>query len=296
MNKIKKAIIPVGGFGTRFLPVTKTIPKEMFPIWNKPIVLRVVEEVVEAGIEEIIFVVAQHKDAIEGFFAPNEILEAYFQKLGKQEKVKEMQTISHLAHYSFVYTEPPLGNGGALKAAEHLVKDEPFLVLWGDEFFLSNDKPRAKLVLDAFDRLEQPVISAVEIENEEKQSLYGMAELKAVRDEKDVMKIVKIIEKPALGKSPSNFAAHGCYALPATFFNYLKKTKNGRDGELWITDILNEMKKETGLFACLIPGGKYLDCGNPHDYLMSQIEYALHEHADPKLRKELLTLLQKHVE
>ncbi len=296
MNHIKKAIIPVGGFGTRFLPATKTIPKEMFPIWNKPVVLRVVEEVVAAGIEEIIFVVAQHKEAIEGFFAPNEMLEKYFQQLGKKEHVEELKKISHLAHFTFVYTEPPMGNGGALKAAEHLVKDEPFLVLWGDEFFLSNGKPRTKLVIEAFERLEKPVISAVEIEEEEKQSLYGMAELKAIRGEKEVMEILKIVEKPARGKAPSNFAVHGCYALPPTFFEYLKKTKRGRDGELWITDILNEMKKETGLFACLIPGGKYLDCGNPRDYLLSQIEYALHEHEDPKLRKELLALLQKHAE
>lgn len=273
MQNIRTAVIPAGGWGTRFLPSTKSIPKEMFPLGNKPIILHVVEEVVTSGIENIIFVVSHHKQSIESFFAPNEILEDYFLKLGKKEQVDGLRHISDMAEFSFVYTKPPYGNGGALEAARHLVSDEPFVLAWSDEIIFSENKPRIKQCIETFDKFQKPVISAIEIKDPTKRSRYGMAELRDIPGEKYIKEIQRIVEKPALGQEPSAFAAHGAYIFTPSVFDALDQTKPGVNGELWLTDIINIMKEETGLLATIIPDGHYLDCGDPLEYLYSQIDY-----------------------
>ncbi len=273
MNKIKTALIPAGGWGTRFLPSSKSVPKEMFPLGNKPIILHVVEEAVASGIENIIFVVSHHKQSIESFFSANEVLEDYYLKIGKKPQVANLKKITNLAEFSFVYTKPPYGNGGALAAARHLVEHEPFVFVWSDEVIFSKKKPRIQQCLEAFEKYQQPVISAVEIKDASKRHRYGMAELKDLRGEKEIKEIVRIIEKPALGKEPSVFATHGAYVLPPEVFKALDKTKFGKNGELWLTDILKKMKEDIGLLAKIISDGHYLDCGDPLEYLYSQIDY-----------------------
>jgi len=274
-KKIRTAIIPAGGWGTRFLPSTKSIPKEMFPLGNKPIILHVVEEAVASGIENIIFIVSHHKQSIESFFSSNQILEDYFLKLGKIEQVENLKKISEMAEFSYVYTKPPYGNGGALAAARHLVQDESFVLVWSDEIIFSKNKPRIKQCLEAYEKYHKPVISAVEISDPTKRCRYGMAELKDIAGDHDVKEILNIIEKPSFGNEPSAFAAHGAYVLPPEIFDALDQTKPGKDNELWLTDIINTMKKETGLLAKIITDGHYLDCGDPVEYLFSQIDYAV---------------------
>lgn len=192
-NKIKTAVIPAGGWGTRFLPATKSIPKEMFPLGNKPVILHVVEEAVASGIENIIFVVSHHKQAIESFFSSNQILEDYFLTLGKDHEVQKLRSIADMAEYSFVYTKPPYGNGGALQAARHLVPDENFVMVWSDEVIFSKTKPRIRQCIETFEKYGQPVISAVEIKDPAKRSRYGMAELADVRGSDEVKEIVRIV-------------------------------------------------------------------------------------------------------
>ncbi len=271
---VRTAVIPAGGYGTRFLPSTKSIPKEMFPLWNKPVILHVVEELVASGITEIIFIVSHHKQSIESFFAANEILEDYYLKNGKVEQVEELRRIEKLAPFVFVYTQPPYGNGGCLGAVEHLIKDEPFVFIWADELIVANSKtPRVRQCLDVYEKYGLPVISSVRIPDPEDRVRYGMAEMEPFKKEKNVQKILRIVEKPDPGTEPSEWAAHGAYVLDRRIFDALHITKPGRGGELWLTDILKEYGRQTDILACQIEGD-YYDCGNPITYLKSQLGYA----------------------
>lgn len=280
MSKIRTAVIPAGGYGTRFLPATKSIPKEMFPLWNKPVILHVVEEAVASGIDNIIFVVSHHKQSVESFFGTNEVLEDYFTKIGKVEQVKALRKIENMADFSFVYTKPPAGNGAALSAARHLLVDEPFVLVWSDEIMLTNGKPRIKQCLDAFEKFGQPVISAVEIEPDERKH-YGMADLKDLPGDSTVKEIIRIVEKPKPGEEPSKYATHGAYVLTPEIFKSYETVVPGKNGELWLADLINDYQKDHKLLAKIIEGGEYLDCGRPEHYLISQVEYAL-KYADCK--------------
>ncbi|MFZ4631793.1 MAG: UTP--glucose-1-phosphate uridylyltransferase [Patescibacteria group bacterium] len=285
IEKITTAVIPAGGWGTRFMPATKSIPKEMFPLGSKPIILHVVEELVASGITNIIFVVSHHKQSIESFFAPNEILENYISKISDKNKGDELKSIPNLATFDFVYTHEPMGNGGALSSVRHLVKDKPFVLIWSDEIILSKTKPRVAQCLDAYYKYGKPVISAIKIEDPFKRSKYGMAELNDLKGETEIKEIKNIIEKPAFGKAPSMYATHGAYVLTPAIFDALDKTKAGANGEIWLTDIINIMRKETGLLAKIISDGHYLDCGDPMQYLLSQVDYFINysEFADEAL-------------
>jgi len=273
IEKITTAVIPAGGWGTRFLPSTKSVPKEMFPLGSKPIILHVVEELVASGITNIIFVVSYHKQSIESFFAPNELLENYITKISDKKKGDELKAISKLATFDFVYTQIPMGNGGFLSSVRHLVEDKTFVLTWSDEIILSKEKPRVAQCLDAYYKYGKPVISAVKIEDPAKRSKYGMAELIDIDNESDIKEIKNIVEKPALGKEPSIYATHGAYVLTPDIFKALDRTKPNENGEIRITDVINNMKSETGLLAKIIKDGHYLDCGDPMQYLLSQVDY-----------------------
>ncbi len=273
MKKIRTAVIPVGGWGTRFLPITKSIPKEMLPLGNKPIILHVVEEVVASGIKNIIFVVSQHKQVIESFFSSNEMLEDYFIKLGAKEQVANLKKIAKLAEFTFVYTKSSHGNSSALGAVRNLLGEEPFVLVWSDEVIFSKQKPRIKQCLEAFEKYNKPVISAIRITDPKKRARYGMAALKDIKGESEIKEITSIVEKPALGTEPSEYATHGAYVLTPDIFEALDKLPNNDDKDIGIVDVINIMKEKTGLLAKIIPDGHYLDCGNPLEYLYSQIDY-----------------------
>ncbi|MCX6795161.1 MAG: sugar phosphate nucleotidyltransferase [Candidatus Falkowbacteria bacterium] len=273
MQKIKTAVIPVAGWGTRFLPITKTIPKEMLPLGNKPIILHVVEEVVASGIKNIIFVVSQHKQVIESFFTDNEMLDDYFEKIGAEKEVVNLKKITEIANFTFVYTKNPHGNSGALGAVRNLLANEPFVLVWSDEVILSKQKPRIKQCLEAFEKYNKPVISAVKIADPKKRSRYGMASLKDLADETEIKEISNIVEKPAFGTEPSEYATHGAYVLTPEIFTALDQIPENEEGEVALVDVINIMKEKTGLLAKIIPDGHYLDCGNPVEYLYSQVDY-----------------------
>jgi UTP--glucose-1-phosphate uridylyltransferase len=273
MDKIRTAVIPVGGWGTRFMPITKSIPKEMLPLGNKPVVLHVVEEVVASGITNIIFVVSQHKQVIESFFSSNEMQEDYFLKIGAKKQAADLKKISKMADFTFVYTKNPHGNSGALGAVRNLVGNEPFVLVWSDEVIFSQKEPRIKQCLEAYEKYNKPVISAVKIEDPKKRQRYGMAELKDIPGEDEIKEIVRIAEKPKSGEEPSAYATHGAYILTSEIFNALDEIENNEEKEVSIVDVINIMKEKTGLLAKIIPDGHYLDCGDPKEYLFSQIDY-----------------------
>ncbi len=291
--KVKKAIIPAGGYGTRFLPATKSVPKEMFPMGDAPIIFHVVDELVRSGIKEIIIVVSHEKHSISEFFSTNEMKEKLFLSRGKRSAVKRMRDIVKMAKFSFVYTREPFGNGGCLLAAEHFVKNEPFVVVWADEMFLTDGaRPRVEQCLEVYEKYEMPVISAVRIENPEDRSRYGMARLLPFNGEGHIKLIDEIIEKPKLGTEPSVYATHGAYIMTPDFFTALRKTKNGKGGELWLADAINTLKKKHQILACEIEEGRYLDCGVPDAYFFSSIEYALST-CDGRERKDLKKQIKK---
>ncbi|KXK27349.1 MAG: UTP--glucose-1-phosphate uridylyltransferase [candidate division WS6 bacterium OLB20] len=277
-HSVRTAIIPAGGFGTRFLPATKSIPKEMFPVGGKPVILHVVEEAVAAGIEHVIFITSPQKHAVEDFFSSNQLLEDYLLGRGMMETVGRLKEIQGLAHYSYVHTQVPYGNGGALLAAEELIDDEPFIVLWGDEIVLTKGPTRAELCIETFEAHDLPVISALRIADPGRHQKYGMAELKDFEQDGsgNVKQISRITEKPDPGSSPSEYATHGAYVLDSDFMNVLKHTYLGKNGELWLSDALNNLISSKQVLARILPDALYLDCGNPEDYLASQLMYAEH--------------------
>ncbi len=272
---IRKAIIPAAGFGTRFLPQTKAMPKEMLPIVDKPVIQYVVEELVEAGITEIVIVTGWHKRAIEDHFDyPNELIQT-LKDQGKETMIEAVKRPAELANFVYIRQKGPYGNGTPVLCAKDVIGDEPFVVIWGDEFIYS--KPaRAKQCLDVFEKYGDPVISAIRVP-EKDVSRYGIVEVTEV--EKNVGQIKRMVEKPSVEEAPSNLAAHGCYVLTPDIFPILEHLKPGKSGEIWLTDAIRELMKTRPVYACEVQNAKYYDTGNKLEYLKTVVEFAL-QHKD----------------
>lgn len=276
-QKIRKAIIPAAGFGTRFLPATKAMPKEMLPIVDKPIIQYVVEEAVASGIEDIIIVTGWHKRSIEDHFDYPYELERRLLEAGKDKQAKEVRDIANLANFIYIRQKGPYGNGTPVLNAREVIGDEPFAVLWGDEFIYS-DPPRLKQMMDAWEKHGTPNISAVRVP-EKSVSKYGIADVSDV--EPGIFKINAIVEKPQPGSAPSNLATHGAYIMPPRLFDILEATPLGKGGELWLADAISTLAKEQDVYAVEIKNGKYYDTGNKLEYLKTVVEFGL-KHPDIK--------------
>lgn len=278
MKKVRKAVIPAAGLGTRFLPQTKAMPKEMLPVVEKPVIQYVVEECAEAGIEDVIIVTGWSKRAIEDHFdVPNGELISLLEKAGKKDLLEEVKRISKLANFIYVRQKGPYGNGTPVLSAEAAVGDEPFAVLWGDEFIYSKP-PRLSQMLDVYNRYGGAVISAIRIKNKKDLSRYGIADVQKI--DGNVFKIKKIVEKPNPDEAPSNLATHGAYVLPPEIFQILRNQKPGRGGEIWLSEGIDALiKAGYPVFACEIENGHYYDTGNKLEYLKAVVEFAL-QHKD----------------
>ncbi|MFA6295839.1 MAG: UTP--glucose-1-phosphate uridylyltransferase [Patescibacteria group bacterium] len=287
MSKITQAIIPAAGMGTRFLPATKSMPKEMLPIIDRPIIHYVVEECVKSGITEIILVTGANKRSIEDYFDNNYELEEHLKRAGKEKELKEIQDIAKMANFVYIRQKGPYGNGTPVLCAEPALNDEPFIVTWGDEFIYSNP-PRIKQMIDVYEKYGKPVISAVKIEDKKLLSKYGIADVEKVAD--NVYKIKGIVEKPEEGKAPSNLATHGAYLLPPRTIEILKKQQTGKGGELWLTDAIKTLMQEEDVYAVEIKNGKYYDTGNKLEYLKTCIDFGMKH---PEMGKELCEYMSK---
>jgi UTP--glucose-1-phosphate uridylyltransferase len=285
-KKITKAIIPAAGFGTRFLPVTKAQPKEMLAVVDKPIIQYVVEEAVAAGIEDIIIVTSWHKRSLEDHFDHSLELENHLKESGKLQQLEEIRRISEMANFIYIRQKGPYGNATPVISALHLVKNEPFAVLWGDEFFRSNP-PRLKQMVEVYEQYGQSVISAVRIPNKQDVSKYGIAEIKAIKD--NVYEILSLIEKPKPEEAPSNLATHGAYLFTPGIVDCLKEIKPGKDGELWLVDAIKLLMKKEPVYACEIKDSRYYDTGNKLEYLKACIDLALER---KELRQPLLDYIK----
>ena len=285
-KKVRKAVIPAAGFGTRFLPATKAQPKEILPIVDKPIIQYVVEQAVEAGITQIVIVTGWHKRSIEDHFDRHFELEARLMEAGKKELLAEVKKISELANFIYVRQKEPLGNGHAVLVAKEVIGDEPFIVMWGDEFFQADQCAPAQLI-EAYEKYQSPVIAGVRIAKEDI-SKYGIADITPVED--NIFKINKIVEKPQPADAPSDLATHGSYLFTPDIFEILENLKPSKSGEIWIADAIDELIAKRDVLAVELKNAKYYDCGSKIGYLKAVIDFGLQH---PDISEELRTYLKK---
>lgn len=286
--KIRKAVVPVAGYGTRFLPATKTMPKEMLPIIDKPVIQIVVEELVEAGIELIVLVTGWHKRAIEDHFDHHLELEAYLAKNGKGDLLKEVQEISDMAEFIYVRQKQQRGNGDAILCARNVIGNEPFIVLWGDDFIAAQPS-RTKQMLKVYQKYQGTIMSGIRTKKREDTLKYGFAKGEEV--EKGVIKVDQFIEKPGPEKVPSDLAIVSGFIFPPEIFPALeKKGRDLKEGEeLIYVDGVNVIKDQIPTHAIEIKGGKYYDCGDKLEYLKTSVDYGLE---NPDIGKEFKKYLK----
>jgi UTP--glucose-1-phosphate uridylyltransferase len=277
-QKITKVVIPAAGLGTRFLPQTKAMPKEMLPIVDKPVIQYVVEEAVESGIRDVIIITGSGKRAIEDHFdITNAELVKSLESSGKTDTLKEINKIAEMANFIYIRQKGSYGNGTPILCAEPAIDNEPFAVLWGDEFIYSKP-PRLAQMIKVYEKYGGMVISGVRIDKKEDLSRYGIADITPV--EGNLYKINGIVEKPDPDKAPSNLATHGCYILPPEIFDALRDIKPGKGGEIWLVDAINYLKnKGVPLYTVEIDNARYFDTGNKLEYLKTVVELGM-EHND----------------
>jgi len=289
MASLKKVVIPAAGLGTRFLPQTKAMPKEMLPIIDKPVIQYVVEEAVAAGLKDIVIITGLSKRAIEDHFDRNKELENHLKEKGKTEELDLCLKISSLANFIYIRQREGYGNAIPVLCAKPVIEEDFFVVMWGDEFIYA-EPPRLTQMIAAFEKYQTAIISAVRIESEDNLSRYGIADIEKVAD--NLYQIKKIVEKPMPAVAPSNLATHGAYILPFKIFEVIEKLEPGRDGELWLIDAINKLI-ETGFpfYALEIQNARYYDTGNKIEYLKTVIDFALsHPKIGPELKKYLKSL------
>lgn len=266
---IKKAIIAVAGSGTRFLPATKAQPKEMLPIVDKPIIQYIIEELVEAGIEDIIMVTKWDKKTLEDHFDRSFELEYNLNKDGKLDKLKEIRKISEMANFVYIRQKGPYGNGTPVLSAANLVRNEPFVFAWGDDLVKSKTSFTKQLV-ETYNKHGQPIIGVQKVAKE-LVHLYGIVKLKeGTREMEDVL------EKPSVETAPSQLAQFGRMILNQDIVDILEQTPLGKGNELWITDAIRTYVHNGGKFMIEeIHDGKWMTTGDPLNYLKATTEYAL---------------------
>ncbi|MBI4089831.1 MAG: UTP--glucose-1-phosphate uridylyltransferase [Candidatus Kerfeldbacteria bacterium] len=280
-SPIKKVVIPAAGLGTRFLPATKAMPKEMLPVVDKPVVQYVVEEAVAAGAEDIIIVTGANKRAIEDHFDTSDDLIERLKQSGKEQQAVEVQRISSMANFIYVRQKGPYGNGTPVLNARHLVNGGPFAVIWGDDLVIGKT-PRLQELIEVYKKYGDPVLTAYEVGREDTKS-YGIID--GLEVEPNVFQVKTIVEKPGPDNTPSTLAALGGYILTPDIFEAFGRTKPGKDGELWLVDAIFALSQQRPIYARRT-SGTYHDVGSKLGWLRANLELGL-DHPDfgPTLKK-----------
>lgn len=268
--KVKKAIIPAAGLGTRFLPATKAQPKEMLPIVDKPTIQYIIEEAVNSGIEDILIITGRNKRAIEDHFDKSVELEISLEEHGKTELLKMVRDISDMVNIHYIRQKEPKGLGQAIYCAKSFINNEPFAVLLGDDVVYS-DKPCLLQLMEVYEEFESSILGVQEVELDEVNK-YGIVSGEKIRD--NLYKVENLVEKPSKDKSPSNVAILGRYIINPEIFGFLEKTEPGAGGEIQLTDALNELVKKEKMYAYIFEGKRY-DVGDKLGFLKANVEYAL---------------------
>jgi UTP--glucose-1-phosphate uridylyltransferase len=267
---VKKAVFPVAGLGTRFLPATKSSPKEMLPLIDKPLVHYVVEEAVASGIEDILFVTGRGKRALEDYFDISFELEALLQEKGKEKTLKEVREIADMVKIFYVRQKQALGLGHAILCAREFVGDEPFAVLLGDDI-IDGEKPCLAQLLEVYRKYRGTVLALEQVPMENISS-YGC--VKANQLSEQVFEVLDMVEKPKKEEAPSNLAIIGRYILTPDIFPILAKQKPGKGGEIQLTDAIRQLLQEEAVYGCRFEGIRH-DCGDKLGFLKATVDMAL---------------------
>jgi UTP--glucose-1-phosphate uridylyltransferase len=287
--KVRKAVIPAAGLGTRFLPATKAQPKVMLPVIDVPAIQLVVEEAARAGIDDVLIVTGRGQRAIEDHFDRNLELERFLEDKQKFDELKLIRQISDMAEVHYIRQKEALGLGHAVSVAQAHVGDEPFVVMLGDDLIHSSE-PLLGEMLRAHDTFGRSVIAAMEVSKKEI-SMYGCIEPESF--EEDLVRILSIIEKPSPEEAPSNLAVIGRYVLTPEIFDALRRTTPGRGGEIQLTDAINLLAQEQAVYAYRFDGRRF-DVGNPLDYLKATVELgAERDDLGPEFRAWLAQYVQR---
>lgn len=270
-RKIRKAVIPAAGLGTRFLPVTKAQPKEMLPIVDKPTIQYIIEEAVASGIEEILIITGRNKKCIEDHFDKSVELELELEKSGKKEMLKLVKEVSDMVDIYYIRQKEPRGLGHAISCAKTFVGNEPFAVLLGDDLVYNNEKPCLKQLMDCYSEYGTSILGVQTVDGKDVDK-YGI--IKGIHIEGRVHKVRGLIEKPAVEEAPSNIAILGRYIITPQIFGILEETKPGRGGEIQLTDALSKLINEEAIYAYEFDGTRY-DVGDKLGFLKATVEYAL---------------------
>ncbi|QRN90973.1 UTP--glucose-1-phosphate uridylyltransferase GalU [Mammaliicoccus sciuri] len=284
MTKIKKAIIPAAGLGTRFLPATKAMPKEMLPILDKPTIQYIVEEASRAGIEDILIVTGKHKRAIEDHFDIQKELETTLYEKGKLELLDKVQYSTELANIFYVRQKEQKGLGHAIHTAKQFIGNEPFAVLLGDDI-VESDNPAIKQLMEQYEATGKSVIG-VQTVPESETHRYGIIDPNSQDDR--LYEVNRFVEKPEQGTAPSNLAIMGRYVLSPQIFDYLENQTEGSGGEIQLTDAIERLNKDDKVYAYDFEGQRY-DVGEKIGFVKTTIEYAL---KDEEMRDEIKRYIQ----
>ncbi len=291
-SKVKTAVFPVAGMGSRFLPVTKAGPKEVLPIVDKPIIQYAVEEAIEAGITHLVFVTSNTKRAVEDYFDTNFELEARLSQAGKEKALKTVRDIVPPdVKFSYVRQSEPAGLGDAVLCARHIIEDEPFAVLLADDIIMHNSGNNTlRSMIDVYDQTKMSVLGVEKVPKEDTDK-YGVVAFKEPTDEMDNKSypISAIIEKPLPTEAPSNFAVVGRYVLIPSIFDYLSELPRGVGGEIQLTDAIAQLLEPASVYACPLQGKRY-DCGSKIGFLQATIDFALRR---PDLSADLIAYLKQ---
>lgn len=279
MNKVTKAVIPVAGLGTRFLPITKSIPKEMLPIVDKPTISYIIDECIESGITDILLITSPYKKVIEDYFDQNYELVKRLEEKGKETGL--LNTKPNNINIYFIRQGEPKGSGHAIKLAKAFVGNEPFAVLYGDDI-MKSEVPALKQLIDVYDKTDSNVIGCLEVDKSIV-SRYGIIKFKA--ENKGI--IDTIVEKPSIEDSPSNYAGLGRYIVKPEIFAVLENLSRGVGNEYQFTDAMKELMTKQDFYACKLDA-KYYDTGNKLEYIKANIDFSLE-------REELSEGLKKHI-
>ena len=270
-KKIRKAIIPAAGLGTRFLPATKAQPKEMLPIVDKPTIQYIIEEAIASGIEEILIITGRSKKSIEDHFDRSVELELELAKKGKEKMLEMVHNISEMVDIHYIRQKEPKGLGHAIHCAKAFVGDEPFAILLGDDIVYNDEKPCLKQLIDCYNEYNTTILG-VQTVPEENVSKYGIVD--GIQIEDRVCKVKGLVEKPSIEDAPSNVAILGRYIVTPKIFEILERTKPGKGNEIQLTDALLELINEEAMYAYNFEGRRY-DVGDKLGFLEATVEYAL---------------------
>jgi len=268
---IRKCLFPAAGYGTRFLPATKAMPKEMLPIIDKPVIQYIVEEAAASGITDVILVTSYTKRPVEDHFDDAPVLENWLQSQGKERALEEIRSISKLANFVYLRQKGPYGSATPIMNARHVIGDEPFAVLFGDDVFLSK-RPRLRQLLDVFERYGDPVLTAIKTDDEGTKK-YGVID-PGPEVAPGVFEIKSVVEKPGPEAAPSRLASVGGYILTPDIFEAIERLKPGVGGEYILLDAISAIGKTRPIYACEIEG-EYHDTGSKIGWLKANLAFAL---------------------